>query len=155
MSRPADFHVNRRGPVLVLAPSREGRLAHLAETRRVMLDREGETVNALCRWIFADLPRSTLRDAWANPYDHQAHTLLAGTLADGDELVRALVDQGFHVQDAPDFFVPFQTLAFDDPEDSDLLRLRHPRAFALARRERPTAANLITWIRDTMVVGER
>ena len=41
MSVPADFHVNRRGPVLVLAPSREGRLAHLAETKRVR-------VNALC-----------------------------------------------------------------------------------------------------------
>ena len=155
MSVPADFHVNRRGPVLVLAPSREGRLAHLAETRRVVLDRNGETVNALCRWIFADLPRGTLRDDWGNAYDHQAHTLLAGALADGEELVRALVEQGFNVQDAPDFFVPFQTLAFDDSEDSDLLRRRHPRAFALARRERPTAAHLVTWIRDTMVVGER
>lgn len=155
MSRPADFFVNRRGSVLVLAPSRDGRLAHLAETRRVTLDREGETINALCRWIFADLPRLTLRDDWGNPYDHQAHTLLAGTLADGEELVRSLVEQGFSVVDAPDFFVPFQTLAFTDPEDSDLLRSRHPRAFALARRERPTTAQLVTWIRDTMVVGER
>lgn len=155
MSRPADFYVNRRGSVLVLAPSREGRLAHLAETRRVVLDRDGEVVNALCRWIFADLPRLTLRDAWGNPYDHQAHTLLAGSLADGEDLMRGLVEQGFSVVDAPDFFVPFQTLGFTDAEDSDLLRVRHPRAFALARRERPTSAQLVTWIRDTMVVGER
>jgi len=155
MSRPADFHVNRRGPVLVLAPSRDGRLAHLAETRRVALDRDGEPMNALCRWIFADLPRNTLRDEWGNAYDHQAHTLLAGTLADGEDLMRALVEQGFSVVDAPDFFVPFQTLAFTDAEDSDLLRVRHPRAFALARRERPTTGQLVTWIRDTMVVGER
>jgi|GEM_PF-3394418 len=155
MSRPADFFVNRRGSVLVLAPSRDGRLAHLAETRRVALERDGEPMNALCRWIFADLPRLTLRDAWGNPYDHQAHTLLAGSLADGEELMRGLIEQGFSVEDAPDFFVPFQTLAFTDPEDSDQLRLRHPRAFALARRERPTSAQLVTWIRDTMVVGER
>lgn len=155
MSRTADFFVNRRGSVLVLAPSREGRLAHLAETRRVALERDGEPMNALRRWIFADLPRHTLHDAWGNLYDHAAHSLLAGTLADGEELARALVEQGFVVSDAPDFFVPFQTLAFTDPEDSDLLRLRHPRAFALARRERPTSAQLVTWIRDTMVVGER
>jgi hypothetical protein len=155
MSRPADFYVNRRGAVLVLAPSRDGRLAHLAETRRVVLDREGEAVNAICRWIFADLPRHSLRDEWGNAYDHQAHTLLAGSLADGEELVGALLEQGFTVVDSPDFFVPFQTLAFTDAEDSDLLRARHPRAFALARRERPTTGQLVTWIRDTIVVGER
>jgi len=155
MSRPADLHVNRRGAVLVLAPSRDGRLAHLAETRQVVLDRDGEAMNALCRWIFADLPRNTLRDEWGNPYDHQAHNLLSGSLADGEDLMRALVEQGFSVVDAPDFFVPLQTLGFTDVDDSDQLRTRHPRAFALARRERPTTGQLATWIRQSMVVGER
>ena len=154
-SRPADLFVNRRGAVLVLAPSREGQLAHLADTRRVVLDREGDAMNALCRWVFADLPKGTLRDEWGNPYDHQAHTLLAGSLADGEELVRAMVENGFHVVDAPDFFVPFQTLDFTNAEDSDQLRVRHPRAFALARRERPSTHQLVTSIRDSMVVGER
>ncbi len=155
MSHPADLYVNRRGPVLVLAPSRDGRLAHLAETRRVVLDREGETMNALCRWVFADLPKGTLRDDWGNPYDHQALTLLAGSLADGEELIRAMIELGFNVVDAPDFFVPFQTINITDAEDSDQLRNRHPRAFALARRERPTPTQLVTWIRDSMIVGER
>ncbi len=153
MSRNADLYVNRMGPILVLAPASGGKLSHIAETRKVALQRDGEVQSGLCRWIFADIPRNTLEDAWGNRYDHQVHSLLAGTVAEGEELIKALVHEGFRVEDSPDLFVPFQTLDARDAETSDQIRVRHPRAFALARRERPTMRQLVTAIRDSVLIN--
>jgi hypothetical protein len=153
MSRTADLYVNRMGKVFVVAPSEKGRLGHIADTRKVALERHSEPKPSLCRWIFADIPKGTLTDEWGNAYDHQVHFLLAGTVAEGEELVQALVQEGFHVQDAPDLFVPFQTLNPADSASSDALRVRHPRAFALARRERPSVRQLVTAIRDAGLIN--
>ncbi len=154
MSRTADLYVNRMGNVFVLAPAAEGRLGHIAATRKVALERHGEVKQSLCRWIFADIPKNTLTDEWGNAYDHQVHFLLAGTVAEGEELVQALVEEGFQVQDAPHLFVPFQTLNPADSASSDALRVRHPRAFALARRERPSVRQLVTAIRDSVLINQ-
>jgi hypothetical protein len=152
-TRPADLFANRMHGVLVAAPAPGGRLGPLVETRLVALERNGEVHSGLTRWIFADVPRGTLRDDWGNPYDHEVHTLLAGTLAEGEAFLRAMVDAGFVVADAPDLFVPLQTLDAADRDASDQLRTRFPRAFALARRGRPTLQQLVTSLRDAALLS--
>ena len=153
MQTPTDFFFNQMGDVLVLAPAPTGRFRHMVEERVVALSRGAEPSKALSRWIFADIPERTLVDEWGNHYDHQVHFLLAGDLSAGKELLQALEGEGFVVARAEDFFVPFQTLDPSDRESSDELRQRHARAFALARRERPTVRQLATSIRDSIVVG--
>ncbi|MEL6181743.1 MAG: hypothetical protein AAFS10_22475 [Myxococcota bacterium] len=150
---PPDFFFNQMGNVLVLAPAPSGRFRHLIEERHVALNQGSDPTKALSRWIFADIPERTLTDDWGNPYDHQVHFLLAGDLEAGKGLMQALESEGFVLDQAEEFFVPFQTLDPNDRESSDALRQRHARAFALARRERPTVRDLATSIRDSIVVG--
>ena len=154
MTQPADLFVNQLGHVLVVAPTREGRLRQFAEERNVVLDRGGERLKALARWIFADFPTRTLMDDWGNSYDHAVHTLIVGTLDEGRAFVEELSEQGFDARTEVGFFVPFQTIDPNDREGSDLLRVRHARAFAIARRETPSATDIITAFRDSVVVGE-
>lgn len=153
MPKAADLYTNQMGKVLVLAPTATGQLRHLVESRTVVLSKGGEAIQALKRWIFADIPHDTLKDQWGNPYDHQVHTLLAGPLSAGKALVAGLREQGFSISEEGEFFVPFQTLNPYDVASSDDLRHRHPRAFALARRENPSAGQLVTSIRDSMMAG--
>lgn len=148
-----DLYLNHIGHVLVLGPTPGGRLGRIAEERTVALHRGGPTSIALSRWIFADLPLQTLLDEWGNPYDHQVHGLLAGDLQDGLLLLKELREAGFAIEAAEDFFVPFQTLDPHDRDSSDQLRERFPRAFALARRGRPTLRELITIQRDSALLG--
>lgn len=154
MTEPADLYMNAIGHVMVLAPTPDGRLSHLVEERNVVLERGGERVKAMTRWIFGDFPRNTLRDDWGNPFDHQVHTLLAGSLAAGEALVRELRAEGLRVSEEANLFVPFQTLDVWDLEGSDELRHRHARAFAIARRERPSARDIMTSLRDSMVARD-
>ena len=136
MSNP-DLYTNRIGDVLVVAPALEGRLSQLAEQRNVVFGRDqGEQQKGLTRWVFANIPKNSLSDQWGNPYDHQVHTLIVGTLQEGNNFIAQLKDRGFHVNAASDMFVPFQTLNINDRQSSDSLRTSHPRAFALSRRER-------------------
>ena len=153
MSNP-DLYTNRLGDVLVVAPALEGRLSQLAEQRNVVFGRgQGDQQESLTRWVFADIPKNSLSDQWGNPYDHQVHTLIVGTLQEGNNLIAKLKDRGFHVNSASEMFVPFQTLNIHDRESSDSLRTSHPRAFALSRRERPELNKLITALRDSVVIG--
>ena len=150
----ADFLINQIGTVLVVVPTNKGRVAHLAEHRKIVFERDGDQLEqGLTRWIFADIPQKTLTDEWGNDYDHQVHFLLAGTLQEGTELVADIQRQGFVVQTADRLFVPFQTLDANDQSSSDQLRQQHPRAFALARREQPNINLLITALRDSIVIG--
>lgn len=148
-----DLYLNHIQNVLVIGPAPQGRLGRIAEERTVALHRGGPTSTALSRWIFADLPRQTLRDEWGNPYDHQVHTLLAGTLQQGLDFINDLKAAGFLIEQADEFFVPFQTLDPNDRDSSDQLRERFPRAFAIARRERPALRELITILRDSALLG--
>jgi len=154
MSELADLFVNKIGRVMVLAPTPHGRLRHLVEERYVVLERGGERVKASTRWIFGDFPRGTLKDDWGNPFDHQVHHLLAGTMAEGAALVSALEAEGLSVSEEENLFVPFQTLDVWDLEGSDELRHRHARAFAIARRERVSARDIVTSLRDSMVARD-
>ena len=153
MSSP-DLFANRLNQFLIVAPAPNGRLDRLVEYRSVIFQRNGtELEQGLTRWIFADLPKKTLKDSWGNPYDHQAHSLLAGTFAEGEAFVQQLESQEFVVEDAPTLFVPLQTLDINSEQSSDRLRTDHPRAFALARRDRPSMSSMVTSLRDSMVLG--
>ena len=149
-----DLFTNRMGSVLVVAPAPGGRLSHLVEERNVIFQRDGSVIErGITRWIFADLPRRTLRDDWGNVYDHQAHSLLVGDLEAGEAFLQALSEQGLVVEDADQLFVPLQTLDPHDQQTSDRLRHQNPRAFALARRETPKIGDLVTSLKDSMVLG--
>ena len=149
MSIP-DLYSNHIGTVLSIAPTTVGRFAQLAQTKRVSLYREKQDVGeALSRWLFADFPQKSLIDIWGNRYDHQVHTLLSGTLSEGEALLCELEAQGCCVVEAPGFFVPLQNVDIQDVESSDHLRARHPRAFALARRDAPDRNTLFTMLKDS------
>ena len=149
-----DLFTNCIGPVRVVAPAPGGRLSHLVEERNVIFQRDGTVIErGLTRWIFADIPRQTLTDDWGNHYDHQVHSLLVGDLDAGDAFIEALTQQGFVVEEADQLFVPLQTLDPLDAKGSDQLRHNNPRAFALARRESPQIGDLVTNLRDSMVLG--
>jgi len=151
----ADAYIHQHGNTLVIAPTETGRLAFLAERRRLVLNRaSGEVEDALARWIFADLPRNTLQDAWGNAYDHQALHLVAGTLADGKRFARELEDAGFALSYEPNLFVPLETIDAASEADSDNIRTVHARAFALAIRRSPRVADLILEARDRGVFGD-
>ena len=154
MSTAPDLYYNKLGKVMVVAPTAEGVFSPVASYRQVALQRDtGEVGPALARWIFADLPRDTLRDQWGNPYDHAVHTLVVGTLADGEAFLASFAEAGYRIAPAEQLFVPFQTVVLDDAEDSDQLRQRHPRAFALAFRSLTTPAMLIMHARDRALLG--
>ncbi|MFT7519099.1 MAG: hypothetical protein ACI9MC_001239 [Kiritimatiellia bacterium] len=154
MSSEPDLYYNKLGSVMVVAPSADGVLSPVASNRQVELQRgTGKIEPAVARWIFADLPRNTLDDQWGNPYDHQVHTLVVGTLSAGEAFLEAFAEAGFRIVPAEQLFVPFQTIDLHDAEDSDQLRLRHPRAFALAIRTLTTPAMLIMHARDRALLG--
>ena len=150
-----DVFFKKLGNVLVVAPARQGKLAGFAQTRKVAfnLDEEQPTVTeGLTRWIFADFDKNTLKDQWGNPHDHQVHTLLVGTLKEGDDFLQGLRESGLFLDSPEQFFVPLQSIQLDDIEDSDKLRILHPRVFALARRDRPSLTAILTSIRDSTIV---
>lgn len=150
-----DVFFKKLGKVLVVAPSQQGKLAGFAQTRKVAfnLDEEPSTVTeGLTRWIFADFDKDTLQDQWGNPHDHQVHTLLVGTLQDGEVFLQGLRDSGLSLESPEQFFVPLQSIQLDDIEDSDKLRILHPRVFALARRDTPSLKAILTSIRDATIV---
>ena len=150
----ADFVTNQIGSTIVIAPTMDGRLSHIAEHRQIVFQREGTKVEpGLTRWIFSDIPKRTLKDSWGNAYDHQVHFLLSGTLQDGKNFIAELIQKGFSIQAAERLFVPFQTLDASDESSSDKLRINHPRAFALARRESPDIGHLTTALRDALILG--
>jgi hypothetical protein len=150
----ADLFINKIGSILVVAPAPTGKLSHMVEMKKVIFYQQiGETVDAITRWIFADLPVATLQDQWGNRYDHQVHSLLAGSLADGQIFLEMLSENGFIVDEEPDMFVPFQRINITSQESSDALRDAHPRAFALARRGKKSIGALVTDIRDSVVLN--
>ena len=149
MSIP-DLYSNHIGTVLSIAPTTVGAFAKLAETKRVSLHRESEDVGeALSRWLFADFPQKTLVDKWGNRYDHQVHHLLSGTLEEGEQLLSTLKQNGCNIEEASGFFVPLQNVEIHDTESSDQLRNRHPRAFALARKDLPSTNEMLTILKDS------
>ena len=153
MNHP-DLYANHIGTVLCIAPTTVGRFAKLANTKRLALYRDSDIIGeALSRWIFASVPTETLLDTWGNRYNHQVHTLLAGSLEEGEALLAALESHGCCIQEAPEFFVPLQNLDVNDQESSDALREKHPRAFALARRDRVDRNRLLTLLRDAQMLG--
>ena len=153
MSAP-DLYYNRLGDVMVVAPSDDGSLRLVSDKRQVELERgSGEISTALARWIFADFARDTLKDQWGNSYDHMVHSLIMGTLSDGEAFLQAFIDAGYGVEHAPKLFVPIQTVNIHSYADSDDLRNRHPRAFALAIRTRPSAGRLMSEARDRAALG--
>lgn len=150
----SDVYINRIGDFLVVAPSDTGRLGFLAERRHAALNKEtGVVERVLARWVFADLPRRTLKDVWGNPYDHQAHHLLVGSVADGERFLAELAELGVTVAEEPQLFVPLQTVQIDDEADSDGLREGHARAFAVSIRRLPRISDLATAIHDSDLVG--
>lgn len=149
----SDVYTNAIGNVMVVAPAAQGRLAHISETRVVAFGGEVAIKEALTRWVFADLQTATLEDDWGNRYDHQVHSLLSGTLAEGRELLEKLGEMGCVVEQADELFVPFQRVDIDSVSSSDALRTKHPRAFALARRGRKSISAIVTDIRDSSVFG--
>ncbi|MGC6510249.1 MAG: hypothetical protein ACON4U_17650 [Myxococcota bacterium] len=152
MSTP-DIYTNQIGQTLVIAPTETGRLNGLASTQNVVFQRDGDKLsNGLTRWVFADLQRNTLKDQWNNSYDHEAHSLLVGSLSDGLNLLQSLRESDLVVMEHNDLFVPFQTLDIHNQNSSDRLREHHPRAFALSRRDRPTATKILTVLRDSSVI---
>ena len=149
----SDLFVNQIGSVMVVAPTPTGQLQELVQKKVVAFYEKKDEVPALTRWIFADFPQGTLVDQWGNRYDHQVHSLLAGSLDDGRRFLELLTESGFIVSQAEDFFVPFQKLDINSEESSDGLRKAHPRAFALAIRGRKSALALVTDIRDSIIVS--
>ena len=145
----ADLYTNTIGTVMVVSPTPQGKLGGLAETKNVSFTGD-DVQSALTRWVFADFPVATLSDDWGNRYDHQVHSLLSGTLEEGRSLLESLSDMECVIEEAGEFFVPFQKLDVDSVESSDSLRHEHPRAFALARRGRKSVAAIITDIRDVV-----
>ena len=153
MSNP-DLYINRLNRFLVVSPAPGGRLSHLVEHKNVIFRRDGADLErGLTRWIFADLETRTLKDGWNNSYNHQAHALLAGTFSEGEAFIEQLQEQEFIVEQADTLFVPLQTLDLHSEESSDQLRTHHPRAFALARRDRPSMSTMVTSLRDSMMLG--
>ena len=149
-----DLYANQLGNVLCIAPTSVGRFAKLAEIKRVSLYSDSDVVGeALSRWIFANFPKKSLTDTWGNRFNHQVHSLLAGTLEDGQNLLQNLESHGCTIMEAPDFFVPLQNVHIDQLDSSDELRQRHPRAFALARREPVSLNELLTLLRDSSMLG--
>ena len=149
-----DLYANHLGNVLCIAPTSVGRFAKLAEIKRVSLYSESDVVGeALSRWIFANFPQNSLTDDWGNRFHHQVHSLLAGTLEQGQELLQTLESYGCNIIEAPDFFVPLQNVEVNNIDASDQLRTRHPRAFALARREPVSINELLTIMRDSNMLG--
>ena len=149
MSIP-DLYSNHIGTVLSIAPTTVGRFALLSQVKRVSLHKDSPEVGeALSRWLFADVPKNTLVDEWGNRYDHQVHTLLAGTLSEGEDLIAELEKHGCSIMEASGFFVPLQNIDFYDTESSDNLRVQHPRGFALARRDKPNRKELLTLLKDS------
>ena len=150
----ADLFMNKIGSILVVAPTPTGKLSHMVEMKKVIFYQQiGETVDAITRWIFADLPVETLQDQWGNRYDHQVHSLLSGSLADGQLFLEMLSDNGFIIDEEQDMFVPFQRINISSQESSDTLRHSHPRAFALARRGKKSIRVLVTDIRDSVLIN--
>jgi hypothetical protein len=148
----ADIFTNRMGDVLVIAPAPKGKLSSLCLERNVVFQREkGIMEKGITRWIFANIDHGTLTDDWGNPFDHQAHNLIAGTLEEGLHLLTTLADSGLRIQDAPSLFVPLQTLKSKDLQSSDNLRKHHPRAFALAHRTSPQLSSILTAARDSLL----
>lgn len=149
-----DLYINQIGRVLVVAPAPDGVLGHLVERRYVVLNRETrELEHSLSRWIFADVPRGTLRDQWNNAYDHAAISLLSGTFRDGEAFIEAARERGLSVAQHNNLFVPLQKLDATSDLTSDNLRNAHPRAFALARRGQPDIDALLTAARDQAELG--
>jgi hypothetical protein len=149
MSIP-DIYSNHIGTVLCIAPTTVGRFATFAQVKRVSLYRETQEVGeALSRWLFSDFPQNTLVDEWGNRYNHQVHTLLAGSLKEGEDLLSELEAHGCTVIEASGFFVPLQNVEIQSTDSSDQLRQRHPRAFALARRDCPDRSTLLTLLKDS------
>jgi len=148
----ADVYTNSIGSVMVIAPTTSGQLQAIAETRNVAFGEDMELKPALTRWVFADFATGTLIDEWGNRYDHQVHSLLSGTLAEGRELLEALAEMGCVIEEAEELFVPFQKMDLRSETSSDALRVEHARAFALARRGRKSIAAIITDIRDSSMM---
>lgn len=149
----SDVFTNTMGSVMVVAPSANGRLASIAETKKVAFGENLDSRQALTRWVFADFAQGTLEDEWGNRYDHQVHSLLSGTLEEGHAFLKALAELGCIIDEASELFVPFQKLNIDSAVSSDSLRTEHARAFALARRGRQSIAGIVTEIRDAGVLG--
>jgi len=150
-----DLYTNRMGNVLVVAPSHNGRLAHLAQDRQAVLNRDTrEREHCIGRWLFADVQQGTLTDQWGNTYDHQVRSLLAGSVAEGEAFLADLEEAGFAIEPAGRLFVPLQKLDAQDEASSDQLRQRHSRAFAIALRERPSTASLVTALQDSALIGD-
>ena len=149
-----DLYANHIGTVLSISPTSVGRFAKLAEIKRISLYSDSPIVGeALSRWLFADFPLKTLTDEWGNRFDHQVHTLLAGTLQEGETLLATLEAHSCTIIEAPDFFVPLQNVEINSLSSSDELRNRHPRAFALARRDQASINELLTLLRDSSMLG--
>ena len=149
-----DLYANHLGNVLCIAPTSVGRFAKLAKIKRVSLYSDSDVVGeALSRWIFANFPHNSLTDDWGNRFNHQVHSLLSGSLEQGEQLLQTLESYGCSIIEAPDFFVPLQNVEVDSIESSDNLRTRHPRAFALARREHVSINELLTILRDSSMLG--
>jgi len=152
MSEP-DIYTNTIGQTLVIAPTEAGRLSGLASTRNVVFQRDGDKLSkGLTRWVFSNLEHNTLQDQWNNAYDHEAHSLLVGSLEEGEALLQTLQESDLVIVDHDDFFVPFQTLDINSQASSDQLRAHHPRAFALSRRDRPSISEILTLLRDSTVI---
>ena len=148
-----DIYTNQIDRTIVIAPTENGRLSSIASTRNVVFQRDGDTQSkGLTRWVFADLAHNTLKDQWDNPYDHEAHSLLVGSFAEGQQLLQALEETDLIILTHTDFFVPFQTLDIQNQVSSDQLRVHHPRAFALSRRDRPSLSEIRTLLRDSTVI---
>lgn len=154
-TQQADIFYKQLGNVLVIAPSQQGKLSHMATTRKVSFELDAPEPNiqdGLTRWIFADFEKDTLQDQWGNYHDHQVHTLLVGTLQDGLNFLQGLQDFDLILESPEQFFVPLQNIKLQDLDDSDQLRILHPRVFALARRDKPSLMAIRTSIRDATIV---
>ena len=149
----SDVYTNTIGNVMVVAPAVQGALAHIAETKNVAFGDDIAVKEGLTRWVFADFPVGTLTDDWDNAYDHQVHSLLSGTLAEGRDLLEKLSEMGCVVEQAGELFVPFQKVDVNSVTSSDAIRTEHPRAFALARRGRKSIRAIVTDIRDSSVIN--
>ena len=149
----SDVYTNTIGNVMVIAPAVQGTLSHIAETKNVAFGEDIAVQEGLTRWVFADFQVGTLTDDWGNAYDHQVHSLLSGTLAEGRELLEKLSEMGCVVEHASELFVPFQKVDVNSAASSDAIRTEHPRAFALARRGRKSIRAIVTDIRDSSVVN--